>query len=137
MASIFGNFILSTLEELEDKFKQASYEEAERSYEWAAERACESQSKYERHAHRYNHWIGRVEELERECAQLERWLLDPRATAQDSARYRLLYKELQRARHNAEEERKDARSAEREFNMREEVAQKRAARCGYPDSWFF
>lgn len=137
MASIFGNFILSTLDEIQDKFREASYEEAERSYEWAADRAAESQSNYERHARRYNQWIGRVEELERECAQLERWLLDPRAAASDSARYRLLFNELRRARHYAEQEHKDARSAEREFNMREEVAQKRAARCGYPSGWFF
>jgi hypothetical protein len=137
MASIFGNFILSTLDEIQDKMREAAYEEAERDYEWAAARSAESQSKYERHAHRYNHWIGKVEQLERECSELERWLLDPRATAQDSARYRILYNELRRARHYAEQERKDARSAEREFNMREEVAQKRAARCGYPDSWFF
>jgi hypothetical protein len=137
MASIFGNFILSTLEELEGKFKEASYQQAERDYEWAADRVVESQSNYERHARRYNHWIGKVEQLERECAQLEKWLLDPRATAQDSARYRILYNELRRARHYAEEEKNDARAAEREFSMREEVAQKRAARCGYPNGWFF
>jgi hypothetical protein len=71
--------------------------------------------------------LSEVERLERECHQLEQWLRDPRATSSDSARYRVLYNELRRARHYAEEERRDARSAEREFRMREEVAVKRSS----------
>ena len=68
-----------------------------------------------------------LRKLERECRSLELWLRDPRATSSDSARYRVLFNELRRARHYAEEERRDARSAEREYRIREEVAVKRSS----------
>lgn len=127
MASILGNWLLSVVDDVADSIQESRREQAERDYEWAADRAQQSYDKYEMHARRHNYWLSEVERLERECHQLEQWLRDPRATSSDSARYRVLYNELRRARHYAEEERRDARSAEREYRIREEVAVKRSS----------
>jgi hypothetical protein len=127
MATLLGNFLLGLVDEISDSIQESRRESAEADYQWAADRAQQSYDKYELHARRHNYWLSEVERLERECHQLEQWLRDPRATSSDSARYRVLYNELRRARHYAEEERRDARSAEREFRMREEVAVKRSS----------
>jgi len=127
MATILGNWLLGIVDEVADSIQESRREQAERDYEWAADRAQSSYDKYELHARRCNYWLSEVERLERECRSLEQWLRDPRATSSDSARYRVLYNELRRARHYAEEERRDARSAEREYQMREEVAVKRSS----------
>lgn len=127
MATILGNWLLGVLDDVTDSIKESRRQQAEDDYQWAADRAQQSYDKYELHARRCNYWLSEVERLERECRSLEQWLRDPRATSSDSARYRVLFNELRRARHYAEEERRDARSAEREYQIREEVAVKRSS----------
>lgn len=127
MASILGNFLLGIVDDISDSIQESRRQQAEDDYQWAADRAQRSYDKYELHARRHNYWAGEVERLERECRQLEMWLRDPRATSSDSARYRVLFNELRRARHYMQEEKSEARSAEREYRIREEVAVKRSS----------
>ena len=130
MASILGNFVLGLMDDLSTSVGDAIAEQREQDYDWACRRTDEARSEYQLHAGRANRWLDELEQAEHQLAQLEPVIRSGRYTSWQSSEYNVLKNKIRRIQNYIREERREANSARRSYEMRQEVELKRASRCG-------
>ena len=130
MASILGNFILSLADDLSTSVNDAILNQREEDYNWAVRRTNEARAQYGLHADRANRWMDELEVLEAQYAQLDAKIRSGNYTSWESSEYNCLRNKIRRVQNYIREERKEAESARRSYQMRQEVELKRANRCG-------
>ena len=134
--AFFDNFVGEFLDNLSDSIKESRRESRENSYEWAARRTDEARAEYQFHASKANAWLDKLEEVEREHDQLDRKIQSGQYSQWDVSEWRALKSQIKRINGYIKEARKDAESARRSYEIRQEVEMKRSFNRGRSD-WDF
>jgi hypothetical protein len=130
MASILGNFLLGIADDISESIAESRREQREENYQWACRRTDEARQEYALHANRANAWLDELERAQAEFERLRAKLDTGRYTSWEASEYNCLRNKIRRIQGYIQDERREARSAQRSYQMRQEVEIKRANRCG-------
>ena len=131
-----ANFFSDLLDDLSDSIRESRKNSREDAYEWAVRRTDEARAEYSFHANKANAWMDKLEEVEREHDKLDRKIQSGQYTQWDVSEWRALKSQIKRINGYIKEAKKDAESARRSYEIRQEVEMKRSFNRGKSD-WDF